>query len=66
MFDSCYKKTAFSPCGFASEGRASRESRVDFDDVVLLRLGIQCVLNVAFADNSQVSEILFKTINTCF
>ena len=44
--------------GLAGQGRAPGQPGVDFDDVVLLRLGVEGVLDVALADDAQVADDL--------
>lgn len=38
------------------EGRRTRETRVDLDDAVLLRMRVERVLDVAFTDNAEVPD----------
>ena len=42
--------------GLGRERRRSRETSVDFDDAVFLRVRVEGVLNVALSDDSQVSN----------
>ena len=40
------------------EGRRAREARVDLDDAVVLRVGVERVLDVALADDAEVAHDL--------
>mmetsp|Transcript_53358 Transcript_53358/g.126154 ORF Transcript_53358/g.126154 Transcript_53358/m.126154 type:complete len:499 (-) Transcript_53358:1442-2938(-) len=44
--------------GLGGEGRGARETRVDLDDAVVLRVLVQRVLDVALADDAQVADHL--------
>lgn len=47
-------------CRFGSEGRRAGETRVDFDDAVVLGVLVESVLDVALSDDAEMSDDLRK------